>query len=231
MEEEIPVVDISKWIGAEVKGTGESDHAALEEDCRRMADALHRFGIVLVRDPRVSDVDNNAFLDKMEAYYAQSDGVKDARPEVCTPHMCNKPRKYQPSLGSSEHKLTLFPRTATAAVVVLFVCVSHTLLNRCGNSVDLLLVFHCATLLRLPCDDACVLLRSWGVFFRFSLGATLLSEQYRRLAVPRKIQFTTLNNVAVLLFFNNMEAIVGFCFYAFIFKTYVRLVKQGSLVI
>lgn len=28
-------------------------------------------------------MDNNQFLDQMEKYYAQSDGVKDARPEVC----------------------------------------------------------------------------------------------------------------------------------------------------
>lgn len=44
---------------------------------------LHQaYGIVLVRDPRVSEVDNNQFLDQMEKYYAQSDGIKDARPEV-----------------------------------------------------------------------------------------------------------------------------------------------------
>lgn len=35
-----------------------------------------------MRDPRVSEVDNDQFLDQMEKYYAQSDGVKDARPEV-----------------------------------------------------------------------------------------------------------------------------------------------------
>lgn len=30
----------------------------------------------------MSEVDNDQFLDQMEKYYAQSDGVKDARPEV-----------------------------------------------------------------------------------------------------------------------------------------------------
>lgn len=43
---------------------------------------IQAYGIVLVRDPRVSEVDNDQFLDQMEKYYAQSDGVKDARPEV-----------------------------------------------------------------------------------------------------------------------------------------------------
>lgn len=70
---DLPVVDLSEWMR---KGEGNP------EDCRRLANSLHRFGIVLVRDPRVSEVDNNSFLDQMEKYFAQSDGVKDARPEV-----------------------------------------------------------------------------------------------------------------------------------------------------
>lgn len=77
-EYEIPVVDLSAWVG-EREGGGATDRA---EECKQLADALHRFGIVVVRDPRVSEVDNDVFLDQMEKYYAQSDGVKDARPEV-----------------------------------------------------------------------------------------------------------------------------------------------------
>lgn len=79
MDEDIPVIDLFPWIGQGDKGD--------PEDCQRLANALHRFGIVLVRDPRVSDADNNAFLDQMEKYFAQSDGVKDARPQVrrCQP--------------------------------------------------------------------------------------------------------------------------------------------------
>lgn len=87
MEEEIPVIDISKWI---TPGISNSDDAA--EDSRRLANALHRFGIVLVKDPRVSKVDNNAFIDQMETYYAQSDGVTDARPEVHYTYICMQPR-------------------------------------------------------------------------------------------------------------------------------------------
>ena len=70
---DIPIVDLSGWIGKE---NGNLD------DCRRLANSLHRFGLVIVRDPRVSEVDSNSFLDQMETYFAQSDGVKDARPEV-----------------------------------------------------------------------------------------------------------------------------------------------------
>lgn len=76
----IPVVDLSEWVGEGATGDADS--------CRKLADALHRFGIVLVRDPRVSEVDNDLFLDQMETYYAQSDGVKDARPEVRVDIFC-----------------------------------------------------------------------------------------------------------------------------------------------
>lgn len=85
MDGDIPTIDLSRWIGEGANSASDVTAAAAgpDDDCRRLADALHRFGIVLVRDPRVSEVDNNAFLDQMEKYYAQSDGVKDARPEVC----------------------------------------------------------------------------------------------------------------------------------------------------
>lgn len=78
MDEDIPVIDISTWIG-ECSGADPGD-------CRRLANALHCFGVVLVRDPRVSDMDNDVFLNQMETYYAQSDGIKDARPEVRGQH-------------------------------------------------------------------------------------------------------------------------------------------------
>lgn len=78
---EIPVVDLTAWIGDQDGANSEGS----ADDCRLLADALHRFGIVLVRDPRVSGVDRDRFLDQMETYYARSDGVKDARPEVFNP--------------------------------------------------------------------------------------------------------------------------------------------------
>lgn len=75
MDEDIPVIDLTPWLGkSSVEGGA--------DDCQRLAEALHKFGVVIVRDPRVSESENDAFLDQMEAYYAQSDGVKDARPQV-----------------------------------------------------------------------------------------------------------------------------------------------------
>ena len=37
-------------------------------------------GLVILRDPRVSEANNNTFLDMMERYFESSDGVTDARP-------------------------------------------------------------------------------------------------------------------------------------------------------
>ncbi|CAM9268060.1 unnamed protein product [Ectocarpus sp. 4 AP-2014] len=108
---EIPVVDLSGWVGG-AQGNG--------DDCRKLAEALHAFGIVLVRDPRVSEVDNNQFLDQMEKYYAQSDGVKDARPEFSyqvgvTPEGTERPRAHCgriSQLPDGHRPLTLCPPEA-----------------------------------------------------------------------------------------------------------------------
>ena len=49
------------------------------EQCRKAAESLHSTGVLYVKDPRVQNKDNEIFLDMMEKYYAQSDGVTDAR--------------------------------------------------------------------------------------------------------------------------------------------------------
>lgn len=46
------------------------------------AESMHRYGVLLVWDPEVREKDNAAFIDMMERYYEQSDGVTDARPEL-----------------------------------------------------------------------------------------------------------------------------------------------------
>lgn len=92
---EIPVVDLTAWMGDQ----GDVNCDGRADDCQRLADALHRFGIVLVRDPRVSEVDNDKFLDQMETYYERSDGVKDARPEVI--HLKSK---YYRIILSEQHR-------------------------------------------------------------------------------------------------------------------------------
>lgn len=50
-------------------------------ECKKVADALHHYGLCIVQDPRVLESKNNQFLDMMEKYFELSDGVRDARPE------------------------------------------------------------------------------------------------------------------------------------------------------
>jgi len=68
----IPVIDISTYVEA-------GDDAAA---CAAVARALHACGCLVVKDPRVDATDNERFLDLMERYFAQSDGVEDARPDL-----------------------------------------------------------------------------------------------------------------------------------------------------
>lgn len=66
----IPVIDLGPFLGGE------------QEGCQEVADALHRFGCLVVRDQRVDASANDTFLDMMEQYFEESDGVLDARPHL-----------------------------------------------------------------------------------------------------------------------------------------------------
>ena len=46
--------------------------------------ALHRFGVLVVKDPRASEAENSAFLDMLEQYFEQPDEVvlADVRKEL-----------------------------------------------------------------------------------------------------------------------------------------------------
>ncbi|KAJ3104062.1 hypothetical protein HK100_004109 [Physocladia obscura] len=52
--------------------------------CKAVAAALQEHGALSIRDPRVSEADNGAFVDLMEAYFSQEASTKalDERPEV-----------------------------------------------------------------------------------------------------------------------------------------------------
>lgn len=60
-----------------------SDGAALDI-CRAMAESIHRTGVLVVRDPRVSAEDNATFQTLMQRYYSQPEELllPDARPDL-----------------------------------------------------------------------------------------------------------------------------------------------------
>ena len=52
-----------------------------KKQCIDAAKSLHSTGVLYVKDPRVQNADNDRFLDMMERYFEQSDGVTDSRKE------------------------------------------------------------------------------------------------------------------------------------------------------
>eukprot|EP00762_Andalucia_godoyi_P006724 ANDGO_06205.mRNA.1 hypothetical protein DFA_10003 len=72
--ENFPVIDLEPFLNGE----------ACPETCAQVAKLLHDTGILILRDPRVSESDNDTFLNLMERYYDQPDEVKlqDVRPHL-----------------------------------------------------------------------------------------------------------------------------------------------------
>ncbi|KAI1182178.1 hypothetical protein F5B17DRAFT_435902 [Nemania serpens] len=73
---DLPIIDLDVFLASR------SSPAALEE-CAKAARALVTYGALILRDSRVAEADNAAFLDLMEDYFAQPDPAlrRDERPE------------------------------------------------------------------------------------------------------------------------------------------------------
>jgi hypothetical protein len=70
-----PIVDLSAYL---------TDQKNASVDCQTVADLLHKFGFLCVKDPRVNHTHNDKFIDMMETYYDQNDEIKakDMRKEL-----------------------------------------------------------------------------------------------------------------------------------------------------
>jgi isopenicillin N synthase-like dioxygenase len=95
----LPVVEFSAFFDKE------KDPARYQAECAKVAHALHHFGLVVLRDPRVAEKDNDRFLNMMERYFAGSDGLRDARPEYgyqvgVTKDFVELPRNHCKSMGA-----------------------------------------------------------------------------------------------------------------------------------
>eukprot|EP01080_Neovahlkampfia_damariscottae_P010377 gene10377-2906_t len=87
--EKVGIVDLTNFL----KGD------SCEDLCKEVFRSFKETGILIVKDPRVSEEENENFLDMMEKYYNQSDKEKekDSRPEYAyqvgsTPEGTEKPR-------------------------------------------------------------------------------------------------------------------------------------------
>lgn len=75
--DDVPVIDMAPFIH-------DPSSKASQAECAKCAESLKRFGVVVLRDPRVTEAHNNSFLDTMEAYFNQPHELKiaDTRPEL-----------------------------------------------------------------------------------------------------------------------------------------------------
>jgi isopenicillin N synthase-like dioxygenase len=71
------------------------------EECKRLATTLKNTSCVIIKDPRVSEDDNNTFLSMMEKYYSQplEQKMRDVHPELsyqlgATPEFIEVPRDH-----------------------------------------------------------------------------------------------------------------------------------------
>lgn len=95
----VPVVDFSAFFNKE------ADPEKYKAECAKVAYALHHFGLVVLKDPRVSEDDNNRFINMMEKYFETSDGLRDARPEYSyqvgvTKDSIERPRNHCHLMGA-----------------------------------------------------------------------------------------------------------------------------------
>lgn len=59
---EPPIIDIDCFLN-------KRDEAVWREECRKVAQSFHQFGILIVRDPRVNHQHNATFIDMVESYF------------------------------------------------------------------------------------------------------------------------------------------------------------------
>ena len=78
--DDLPPIDLQLYFD---KGHG------WEDECKKVADCLHKYGILAVKDPRVNHEESEAFIDMIESYfetvgeaYYRGEELKDCRPEL-----------------------------------------------------------------------------------------------------------------------------------------------------
>lgn len=79
-DSDIPVIDVRKYLN---KSKG------WEEECKKVAESFHKFGILKFRDPRVNMETNNRYIDLVERYfdnvskkYYAGEELKDMREDL-----------------------------------------------------------------------------------------------------------------------------------------------------
>jgi hypothetical protein len=61
--DDVPIVDVAAYLNRS------ASNSKWEEECKKVADCLHKYGILIWRDPRVNEHDNDEYIDLMEQYF------------------------------------------------------------------------------------------------------------------------------------------------------------------
>ena len=57
---DIPIIDVDKYL---------NQKEGWEEECKKVAESFHKYGICKMRDPRVNEKDNDDYIDMVERYF------------------------------------------------------------------------------------------------------------------------------------------------------------------
>lgn len=77
---DVPVINVEAYLN----GTD-----AAQEECKKVAESLHKYGILVFSDPRVKHEHNSEYIDLMEKYFEQAgekyykgEAVDDIRKDI-----------------------------------------------------------------------------------------------------------------------------------------------------
>jgi isopenicillin N synthase-like dioxygenase len=109
----IPTIDLGDFLNRQ------NGSARWESDCKKISELLHEYGILIIKDPRVAEVENENFINLLERYYEQPESVRssDVRKEVfyqvgVTPSGIEKARDHCARIAQlepNEKPLTICP--------------------------------------------------------------------------------------------------------------------------
>ena len=105
--EDIPIVDLKTYMTADSTATPE-----IQALCKQVSEGFHKYGIIIIRDPRVDMQDNSEYINLMEKYfnnvskpYYEGGELKDVKPEYhylvgATPANQEKARKHAKKINT-----------------------------------------------------------------------------------------------------------------------------------
>ena len=85
--DDIPVIDLEVYMNSSA-AAGQEVTPEIKAMCERATESLHKYGILIVKDPRAQQQDNSDYIDLMEEYFESRGNtlyaggtLEDAKPE------------------------------------------------------------------------------------------------------------------------------------------------------